>query len=117
MGYERRRLQDRLKYFALMLFYVKRSLPMEIAVTLLLVGLGYWGIRSNGLALNLTLSSQVIIFGVTGAFWLTIWTFLVQHGYSVFKGEFYARNLTASLAKEYSHASAIQIILGGLTAC
>ena len=33
---------------ALMLFYIKRFLSLEIAVTLLLGGLGYWGmLRSN----------------------------------------------------------------------
>jgi len=47
---------------------------------------------------------------------LTVWTFLVQHGYAIFKGDAYAQQLTTSLAKEYSHASALQIVLGGLTA-
>jgi len=99
-----------------MLFYVKRYLSLEILVTLLLGGLGYWGIRRHGLPLELTLTWQVIGMGVAGSAWLTLWTFLVQYGYALVKGKSYARGLTAALAKEYANAGPAQIILGGLTA-
>jgi membrane protease YdiL (CAAX protease family) len=99
-----------------MLFYIKKFLGLEIAVTLLLAGLGYWGIRWRSLPLELTPSSRVIILGCAGACWLTLWTLLVQHGYAVLRGKAYAQALTGSLAKEYAHAGVAQIILGGLTA-
>ncbi len=99
-----------------MLFYIKKFLSLEIAVTLLLGGLGYWGIRWKGLPLELASRPRTIILGFAGAFWLTIWTLLVQYGYSVFKGKAYAQRLTGSLAKEYAQIGTLQIILGGLTA-
>jgi hypothetical protein len=85
-----------------MLFYVKRSLPLEIAATLLLGGIGYWGIHSGGLTLNIAFSPHAVLSGLGGALWLTLWAFLVRHGSSIFKGEAYPSNLTASLAKEYT---------------
>lgn len=99
-----------------MLFYIKRYLSLEIVVTLLLGGLGYWGIRHNGLPLEIRPTSQVIIMGVGGSLWLTLWTFLVQYGYGVVKGKPYAQELTASLAKQYAHSGVSQIIFGGITA-
>jgi membrane protease YdiL (CAAX protease family) len=99
-----------------MLFYIKRYLSLEIVVTLLLGGLGYWAIRRNGLALNLRLTPQVIALGLAGSLWLTLWTLLVQYGYSVAKGKAYSEQLTASLAREYANISPIQILFGGLTA-
>jgi membrane protease YdiL (CAAX protease family) len=99
-----------------MLFYIKRYLSLEIVVTLLLGGLGYWGIRRNSFPLNLTPSPQVIALGLAGSLWLALWTRLVQYGYAVVKGKVYSEQLTASLAREYANARPIQILLGGLTA-
>ena len=99
-----------------MLFYIKRYLSLEIAITLLLGGLGYWGIRSMGLPLDLRPTPQAVMFGIAGFVWLALWTGLVQQGYALFKGRIYAQNLTSALAKEFAHAGPAQIILGGLTA-
>ena len=99
-----------------MLFYIKRYLSLEIVVTLLLGGLGYWGIRRNALPFDLRATPQRIAFGVAGSLWLALWTLLVQYGYALFKGRVYARELTAALAKEYARARPAQIFLGGLTA-
>lgn len=99
-----------------MLFYIKRYLSLEIVVTLLLGGIGYWAIRRNALPLNLRASPRVIALGLAGSLWLALWTSLVQYGYAVVKGKAYSERLTASLASEYANASPIQILLGGLTA-
>jgi uncharacterized protein len=98
------------------LFYVKRYLSLEIVLTLLLGGAGYWGIRQNGLPFNVTPTSQVIFFGIAGSIWLALWTRLVQYGYGLFKGETYAEQLTTALARQFAGASPAQVILGGLTA-
>jgi hypothetical protein len=58
-----------------MLFYVKRSLPLEIAATLLLAGIRYWGIHRGGLTLNIALSPHAVLFGLGGALWLTLLDF------------------------------------------
>lgn len=99
-----------------MLFYIKRFLSLEIAVTLLLGGLGYWGIWHNRLPLILDASPREIALGVAGSLWLAVWTLLVQSGYSVTKGRAYAQDLTASLARVYVGAGVAQIIFGGVTA-
>jgi len=99
-----------------MLFYIKRYLSLEIVVTLLLGGAGYWGIRRYGLPFNVTPTWQVIVFGVAGSLWLALWTRLVQYGYGVFRGETYAEQLTAALAKQFADPGPAQVILGGLTA-
>jgi|SRR5579863_448215 len=99
-----------------MLFYIKRFLSLEIAVTLLLGGLGYWGIRHNHLPLVLDASPWQVALGVAGSLWLTVWTLLVQYGYSLARGKAYAQDLTASLAKVYVGAGVTQIIFGGITA-
>jgi len=99
-----------------MLFYNKRYLGLEIAVTVLLGGLGYWGMRRSGLAFELHVTARTVLLGLAGTLWLTLWTFLVQYGYALGKGKAYARELTASLAKEYAHSGALQILLAGLTA-
>jgi membrane protease YdiL (CAAX protease family) len=51
-----------------------------------------------------------------GPLWLTLWTFFVQYGYSFVKGKFYAHQLTAALAKQFAHATPLQMILAGVTA-
>ena len=99
-----------------MLFYVKRFLSLEIALTLLLGAAGYWGIRRYGLPFNVTPTSQVIFFGIAGSIWLALWTRLVQYGYGLFRGEIYAEQLTTALAKQFADPSPAQVILGGLTA-
>jgi membrane protease YdiL (CAAX protease family) len=99
-----------------LLFYIKRFLSLEIAVTLLLGGLGYWGIWHNRLPLILDASPREIVLGVAGSLWLAVWTLLVQSGYSVTKGRAYAQDLTASLAKVYVGTGVAQIIFGGVTA-
>jgi len=99
-----------------MLFYIKRYLTLEIAVTLVLGGAGLWGIRYLGLPLNLEVSPRAIALGIAGSVWLALWTLLVQGGYAVAKGKSYARDLTASLARVYAHSGPAQIIFGGITA-
>jgi CAAX protease family protein len=99
-----------------MLFYIKRYLGLEIVVTLLLGGVGYWAIRRNGFPLNLTPSPQAIALGLAGSLWLALWTRLVQYGYAIAKGRSYSEQLTASLAREYANVGPIQILFGGVTA-
>jgi membrane protease YdiL (CAAX protease family) len=99
-----------------MLFYIKRYLSLEIVVTLLLGGFGYWAIRRNALAFNLRPSPQIVALGFAGSLWLAVWTRLVQYGYALARGKAYAERLTATLAREYANASPVQIVFGGLTA-
>jgi membrane protease YdiL (CAAX protease family) len=98
------------------LFYIKRHIALEITVTLLLAGLGIWGIHTRRVPVEFTLSLGAVGLGLAGAVWLTLWTIGVQQGYRVFKGQDYAENLTLSLAKHFAHASPPQILLGGVTA-
>jgi membrane protease YdiL (CAAX protease family) len=99
-----------------LLFYVKRYLALEVAVTILLGGLGLWGIRYEGLSFNLRPTTRSVVLGIAGFVWLAVWTRLVQYSYQVVKGSSYARSLTASLAKEFADARPVQMVLGGLTA-
>ena len=99
-----------------MLFYIKKYLTLEIIVTMLLGGMGYWGIRRNGLPLDLNPTPRVVLLGVAGSVWLALWTLLVQYGYAFVKGKTYSEELTASLAGEYAQTAPLQILLGGLTA-
>lgn len=99
-----------------MLFYIKRYLSLEIIVTLLLGSVGYWGIRRDHLQLELRPTAQAVAFGLAGALWLTLWTFFVQYGYAFVKGKLYAHQLTAALAKQFTHATPLQMILAGITA-
>jgi hypothetical protein len=55
-----------------MLFYVKRFLSLEIVVTLLLGGVGYWGIRHFHLPLVLKTTTQTVSFGVAARFGLRV---------------------------------------------
>lgn len=99
-----------------MLFYVKRHLALDLAVTLLLGGVGLWGIRLLGLSLPLVVSVRGFAFGVGGALFLSAWTLGVQLGYRVAKGEAYARELTLALARQFSEAGPLQMLFGGTTA-
>ena len=99
-----------------MLFYIKRFLTLEILVTVLLGGVGYWGILRSHLPLLLQVSRSAVLTGVAGSLWLTAWTFAVQYGYAVVRGRAYARHLTASLARVYIGGGAAQILFGGITA-
>lgn len=99
-----------------MLFYIKKYLSLEILVTLLLGGLGYWGIRRNGLPVDLKATPQILLLGLAGSIWLALWSRLVQYGYALFKGKVYTERLTVSLAGEYAQTGPLQVLLGGVTA-
>jgi hypothetical protein len=96
-----------------MLFYVKKSLRLDAAVTLLLAGTGYAGIRFFDLPLVVSITPVAIAQGVAGFAIITAWTFAVQKGYALVKGERYARELTEALAANYAGASLLQAIAGG----
>jgi membrane protease YdiL (CAAX protease family) len=106
-----------LSLFAPMLFYIKRFISLEVAVIVGLGTLGYWGMQSQRVSFAAASPTLTVGLGMLGALWLTLWTLLIQFGYGVAKSKPYAWKLTASLAKEYAHAGALQIALGGLTAC
>ena len=99
-----------------MLFYIKKYLSLEILITLLLGGFGYWQIKLHRFPLELRPDRHAISFGLAGFVWLALWTRLVQYGYSVVKGKAYAQNLTTALAKEFVNVGPLQMILGGVTA-
>lgn len=99
-----------------MLFYIKQHLWLEVTVTMLLASVGLWAIHALNLPLRLRPRPFDVVLGVAGAAWLGLWTLLVQHGYRVFKGNAFAEQLTAALAKEYANPSPAQILLGGVTA-
>jgi CAAX protease family protein len=83
---------------------------------MLLASIGLWAIHALNLPLHLTPRAFDLVRGLVGAVWLGLWTLLIQHGYRVLKGNAFAEQLTASLAKEYANPSPLQILLGGITA-
>jgi len=99
-----------------MLFYVKKYLWFDLVVTLLLGGLGYWGIAYFGLQVNFTLTFLSVSQGFVTFLLITGWTFIVQQGYALLRGEAYARALAQSLAKEYVGTSWFHAVAGGVTA-
>jgi uncharacterized protein len=99
-----------------MLFYVKKYIWLDVAVTVLLAGIGYAGIRYFDLPINLSFTWVALAQGVAGFLVISGWTFLVQKGYALVKGEQYAKSLTGSLAVHYSGGSILQAIAGGITA-
>ncbi|HUB07307.1 MAG TPA: CPBP family intramembrane glutamic endopeptidase [Myxococcales bacterium] len=99
-----------------MLFFVKRHVALDLAVTLVLGGAGLLGIRLLGLPLPLVASARALAQGLGGAVLLGTWTLGVQLGYRVFKGPVYARELTLALARQFSGAGPVQMLLGGATA-
>src|SRR5438094_4347640 len=99
-----------------MLFYVKKYLWLDLTVTLLLGGIGYWGIRYFSLPFNVALNWFSVLQGFVSFLLIAGWTFLVQKGYAIAKGNDYAETLTESLAKEYFGTSFAHAVAGGLTA-
>lgn len=83
---------------------------------MLLAGAGYGGIRYFDLPVKLSFTWLAIAQGIAGFLVISGWTFLVQKGYALVKGEPYAQDLTRSLAVHYSGGSILQAIAGGLTA-
>ena len=99
-----------------MLFYVKKSLWLDLSVTLLLGCFGYLGIRYFSLPMTFAVNSKSCGQGFLSFLVIMAWTFLVQRGYAVVKGDQYAETLTNALAKEYLGTSLVHAVFGGLTA-
>ena len=99
-----------------MLFYIKKYLSLEIVITLLLGGVGYWQIKLHNFPIKLRPEKYAVVCGLAGFFWLALWTLLAQRSYGIFKGRAYVQNLTATLAKQFVKAGPLQMILGGVTA-
>src|SRR5689334_5712201 len=99
-----------------MLFYVKKSLALDLTVTLLLGALGYFGIVYFSLPVAFWFSLKSCAAGFASFLIIMGWTFLVQKSYGFIKGNAYADSLTDALAKEYLGTSLIHAFLGGLTA-
>ena len=99
-----------------MLFYVKKYIWLNLGVTFLLGGAGLFGISYFQVPVTSSLTSYSIVFGLCSAAVVTVWTFTVQTGYALIRGQGYAESLTKSLAKEYSGISLLQALLGGITA-
>lgn len=99
-----------------MLFYVKKNLWLDLTVTLLLGGLGCFGIQYFSLPFDLLFTPIVAWQGFLSFLVIMAWTFLVQQGYALAKGRVYAKNLTEALAKEYAGSSTLNAIAAGLTA-
>jgi len=99
-----------------MLFYVKKYIWLDVAMTIFLAGIGYSGIRYYHLPITLLFTWVAIVQGVASFLVISGWTLLVQKGYALIKGEQYAKALTESLAVHYSGGSIVQAIAGGITA-
>ena len=94
-----------------MLFLLKRSVLAELAVALLLGGVGWWGMRALRVPYELHLGLRAVAWGILGAFLLAVWTLLVQRGYAIVRGPEIAEELTASLARYFEQASPLQMLL------
>ncbi|HEX9454212.1 MAG TPA: CPBP family intramembrane glutamic endopeptidase [Candidatus Binatia bacterium] len=99
-----------------MLFYVKKSLWLDLTVTLFLGGVGWLGIQYFSLPSVLLITPTAIFQGLASFLLITAWTFLVQRGYALIKGNDYAKALTEALAKEYHDASLLKALAAGVTA-
>lgn len=99
-----------------MLFYVKKSLWLDLTATMLLGGLGYWGMQHFSVPITLSLTLTSFLQGFLSFLLIMSWTFAVQKGYALVKGREYAENLTDVLAKEYVGTSLFHAVFGGLTA-
>jgi membrane protease YdiL (CAAX protease family) len=99
-----------------MLFYAKKYLWLDLVVTVLLGGIGYWGVTSLAIPVPFALTPLSVLQGFAGFLVITLWTFAVQKGYAIVKGNAYAEAITTSLAKEYFSTSWMHAVAGGLTA-
>jgi len=99
-----------------LLFYVKKYLWLDVAVTLVLGGVGYGGISYFDLPAAFTVTPSAVLQGFVSFLIISAWTFAVQRGYAVVKGKSFAKQLTESLAKECANASFVKAIAAGLTA-
>ena len=94
-----------------MLFLLKRSVLAELAVALLLGGLGWWGLHALRVPFAFAVQGSTLAWGAAGALLLVAWTLLVQSGYAVARGRAAAEDLTAALARYFEHASPLQMAL------
>jgi len=99
-----------------MLFYAKKYLWLDLVVTVLLGGIGYWGVTYFSISVPFELTPLSILQGFISFSLITLWTFGVQKGYALLRGEAYAQAITASLAREYFNTSWVHAVAGGLTA-
>lgn len=99
-----------------MLFYVKKYLWLDLVATFLLGGIGYGGITFFSIPVPFAVNPVSLLQGLVSFLLITAWTFAVQKGYALIKGEEYARAITRSLAKEYFNTSWVHAVAGGLTA-
>jgi membrane protease YdiL (CAAX protease family) len=99
-----------------MLFYAKKSLWLDLSVTIVLASLGYLGMKHFSIPFIFSLSARSCAQGFCAFLLIMAWTFLVQKGYAIAKGRKYAETLTDALAKEYSGTSRFHALAGGLTA-
>jgi membrane protease YdiL (CAAX protease family) len=98
------------------LFYVKKYLWLDLVVTLILGGLGWFGIDYFSLPCELAITPTAVCQAIAGFLLITAWTFLVQRAYALFKGNDYAKALTEALTKEYDKTSRLTALAAGLTA-
>ncbi len=99
-----------------MLFYAKKYLWLDLVVTLILGGIGCWGVISFSIPVPFEVTPFSLVQGVAGFVLITLWTFGIQKGYALVKGQAYADEITASLAKVYFNTSWVHAVAGGLTA-
>ena len=99
-----------------MLFYAKQYLWLDLVVTLVLGGIGLAGVTAFSIPVPLEITPIGFVQGGVGFLLITLWTFGVQKGYALVKGQAYADEITASLAKVYFNTSWVHALAGGLTA-
>lgn len=100
-----------------MLFYIKKSLPLELSAIAILASLGLGGIEFFSIPVDLTFSIRIAVYGIVGAVIGAAWNGSVQLGYFIVKGKEYADALVESIAKYFKEAPWYLIVLGGATAC
>jgi hypothetical protein len=98
-----------------MLFYVKKNVWLDLAVTLLLGGVGLLGMRFFRLPAPVW-SPHALLLGIAGFILLAGWTLTVQLGYRLVRGPAYAHELTAALARQFQNATPGTMLFGGATA-
>jgi len=92
-----------------MLFLLKRGVLSELAVALVLGGLGWWGMATFAVPVALHLDAPALAWGVAGALALAAWTLLVQAGFAALRGRSHAESLTVALARHFERASPLQM--------